>query len=204
MSAEKANRAAAEAGALFDRRLKWLARITWLRTLLFIAAVEVGLVGLLTAHNTKGMIGFAVLLLFGLLAICVTDLQYRITNTKVGLLKEIKLLRLEYLGQPTGQPAASPRESDSASTNLWRSLPLSLGEDVAWYAAMILVATASRLCHGLVTYFDFEWHKCTSGPDRHKLRNLGARRCGHRGDESLLHEHWLGPASVVPLHDQRR
>ncbi len=131
--------------ALFDRRLKWLARITWLRTLLFIVAGEVGLVGLLATHSTKQMIGFAALLLSGFVAVCVIDLQYRITNTKVGLLKEIKLLRLEYLGQPTGQAAASLRKSDIASTNLWRSLPLSLGEDLAWYAALVLLALSGAI-----------------------------------------------------------
>jgi hypothetical protein len=144
--AETAKRVAAEAGALLDRRLKWLARITWLRTLIVIAVGEVGFIGLFMTFSTKGMIGFAVLLLFAIVALCVIDLQYRITNTKVSLLKEIKLLRLEYLGRPTGQAAAPARETVSVTTNLWRTPPLSLREDAAWYVTLILVAAASALC----------------------------------------------------------
>jgi hypothetical protein len=91
------------------------------------------------------MIGFAVLLLFAIVALCVIDLQYRITNTKVSLLKEIKLLRLEYLGRPTGQAAAPARETVSVTTNLWRTPPRSLREDAAWYVTLILVAAAGGL-----------------------------------------------------------
>ncbi len=130
---------------MFDRRLKWLARITWLRTIIVIAVIEVGFIGLFLTVSTKGMICFAVVLLFGIVVTGVIDLQYRIMNTKVGLLKEIKLLRLECLGRPTGQAAAPARETASAGTNLWHTLPLSLREDVEWYLVLILVAAAIAL-----------------------------------------------------------
>jgi hypothetical protein len=61
------------------------------------------------------------------------------------LLKEIKLLRLEHLRRPTGEATAQARETIAASTNLWRTLPLSLGEDVAWYLSLVLVAAAVGL-----------------------------------------------------------
>ena len=55
-------------------------------------------------------------------------------------------MRLEYLGRPTGQAAAPARETVSVTTNLWRTPPLSLREDAAWYVTLILVAAASALC----------------------------------------------------------
>jgi hypothetical protein len=140
--AERASCAAATAGASFHRRLKLLARITWLRILILVAVAIVGLIGFIATSNSKATIGFAALALAGLVAICVVDLQYRITNTKVSLLKEMKFLRLECLGHPSGQTAALSQESDSTSTNLWRTAPLSLREDTLWYGAMILVALA--------------------------------------------------------------
>ncbi len=138
--AEKAKRAAAEAGAWFDARLKWLTRLTWIRQLICTALFAAAIVGFGLASSTKVMIGCAVLGAIAIIVIGVIENQYRITNTKVGLLKEIKLLRLENLGRPTDHVVLRARETSRTDTSFW--LTISPWENTIWFLALILVPAA--------------------------------------------------------------
>jgi hypothetical protein len=139
--ATKADRDVSEANDYFDSRLRRAARITWLSLVIVTAVLEFAIVGFLLTFSTKAIVGFAVLLVISIVLIGVFAIDQRITNTKINLLREIKLLRLEHLGLPTDQTIA-PRRPASTGTCLWQVL--SLRENVAWFLALMLVAAVSN------------------------------------------------------------
>ncbi len=145
--AAKADRDAVEASSYFDSQFRRAARITWLSLIIVIAVLEFAFVGFLLTFSTKAIVGFAILLLVTVVLIGVFSIQHEITNTKISLLREIKLLRLEHLGLPTDQAIAPARKAAPISTSLWHVL--SLRENMAWLLALILVATVSY-------YFTFQ------------------------------------------------
>jgi hypothetical protein len=138
---ETAKRVAAEAGAWFDRRLKWMARLDLLRIIFCVVVLEVAAAGFGLAVSTKAMIAFAVVLVFAVVGIGSAAVQFRITNTKMVLLKEIKLLRLERLGCPADRVIAPPWETVPSSVTIWRTL--SPWESAAWFALLIVIAAVS-------------------------------------------------------------
>jgi len=138
---ETAKRVAAEAGAWFDRRLRWMARLDLLRLMFCLALWEIGVAGLVLAVSTKAMLVCAVVVVLATVGLVGVSVQSRITNAKLALLKEIKLLRLERLGCPTDRAVAPPWETVPTGVTLWRTL--SRWESAAWFTALILVAAVS-------------------------------------------------------------
>ena len=139
--AEKASRDVAQASRLFDSRLKRAARITWLRQAIVIGVFEFAFISFFFCYRREG---------YDRLWRHDGNHPYlggsdfdpvRITNTKISLLREIKLLRLEHLERPTEQ-VASPAEEVSSTGALTRHT-LSLLENMAWLLALTLVAGAS-------------------------------------------------------------
>ena len=140
---ETAKRVTAEAGAWFDKRLKWMARLDFVRIIFCIAVLEIAAAGFGLAVSTKAMLAFAVVLVFAIVGTGIVAIQSRITNAKLALLKEIKLLRLEHLGCPTDHTTAPPWETVPTGVTIWRTL--SRWEGAAWFAVLILVAAVSFL-----------------------------------------------------------
>lgn len=140
--AAKADCDAAEANSYFDSQLRRDARIMfWCRFIIVTAVLEFAFVGFVLTFSTKAMIGFAVVLVATVVLIGVFSIQYAVTNTKLNLLREIKLLRLEHLGLPTDRTIAAARKASLARPPMWRVL--SLRENSVWLAALILVAVVS-------------------------------------------------------------
>ncbi len=138
---DTAKRVTAEAGAWFDTRLKWMARLDLFRLIFCIAVLEIAAAGFGLAVSTKAMLAFAVVLVFAIAGIVGVAVQSRITNAKLVLLKEIKLLRLERLGCPADRAVAPPWETVPTGVSIWRTL--SRWESAAWFVVLILVAAAS-------------------------------------------------------------
>jgi hypothetical protein len=134
----KADRDAAAATSVFDAQLRRGARITLFCYLFVIALLEFAFVGFILTFSTKALVGFAILLVITIVLIVLFSIQYEISNTKLSLLREIKLLRLERLGMPSDQTIAPIRKAAPTGTSLWHVL--SPRETAAWFLALILVA----------------------------------------------------------------
>jgi hypothetical protein len=141
MDPQKANRLAAEAGSRFDARIKRDARITWLSFIVVMAVFEFAFVGFVFAFSTKMIVGSAILVVITIVLIISFDIQHRITNTKISLLRDIKLLRLAHWGLPSDQVIAPAREARSTDASLLHAL--SLRETRAWFLTLMLVAATS-------------------------------------------------------------
>jgi hypothetical protein len=140
MDSQKARRLATEAGSWFNARIKRDARITWLSVGLVVAVFEFAIIGFFLACNTKMTVGFAVLMVFALVFIVSFELQHRITNTKISLLRDIKLLRLERGGLPSGQVLAPAQETRPSDASLLHAL--SPRETLVWFLGFLLIAFA--------------------------------------------------------------
>jgi hypothetical protein len=140
--AEKAGRDATEANSYFDSQLRRHARITWLSMIFVIAVLECAFVGFVLTFSTKALVGFAIVLVVTVVLIGMVSTWYEITNTKISLLREIKLLRLEHLGLPPDRTIQPAREAARTSTSLWRVL--SLRENMAWLLTLILIAAVTN------------------------------------------------------------
>ncbi len=139
--AEKAKRLALDVVPWFDARLKRAARRAWLFKMLGVVIFEFALVGFCFSFGMKSLIGFATLLVAVLIAAGVWAIEHSITNTKIGLLKEMKLMRLERLGLPGDDLSSAARNSAVTNTSLWSAL--SARESAAWFLALIFVAAVS-------------------------------------------------------------
>jgi len=139
--AEKAENEASRARRWFDSRLKWSGRISWMRIILVVVAFEFAFTNFLVADSTRAMIGYAAMMAITIVLVGVIAVQSWVAGTKIGLLKEIKLLRLECLGQPTEQVALSDLGAFSMTASTRRAL--SVREYIAWFVALMVVAGAS-------------------------------------------------------------
>jgi hypothetical protein len=155
LDAGKATRDADEANAYFDAQLKRDARLNfWCRMIFAAALLEFAAIGFILTFSVKAMIGFAVLLLVAVVLICVFSIQYLVVNTKLNLLREIKLLRLERLGLPSDATTVQARRAGLSSMRTWRVL--SLRESLAWLAGLLVVSgvvaysTAQLMAWGLL------------------------------------------------------
>jgi hypothetical protein len=134
----KADRAATEASSYFDAQLRRGARITWCCYIIVIALLEFAFVGFILTFSAKAIVGFAIMLVITVVLIVLFSIQFEITNTKLSLLREIKLLRLERLGMPSDQTIAPVRKAAPTGTSLWHVL--SPRENMTWLTALILLA----------------------------------------------------------------
>ena len=139
--AEKAENEAQRARRWFDSRLKWSGRFTWMRMILFIALFEFACASFVDAVSTKAMIGYAAMMVITLVLVGVIAVQSWVAGTKIGLLREIKLLRLECLGRPTEQVAPPDLEAFPMTVSTRRAL--SVREYSAWLLLLMVVAGAS-------------------------------------------------------------
>jgi hypothetical protein len=139
--AAKAARDAVEATSYFDARLRRGARYTWLNLIIAVALLEFAFLGFGLTFSTKAIVGFAMMVVVTVVLIVRFAIGHEIANTKISLLRETKLLRLEHLGLPADQAVAPPRKVARTSTSLWRVL--SLRENAAWIVIMAAVAFAS-------------------------------------------------------------
>jgi len=139
--AEKAENEVERARRWFDSRLRWSGRIAWMRLILVVAVCVFALTNFMVAVSTRAMIGYAALMVITIGGVGTIAVQSWVAGTKIGLLKEIKLLRLECLGRPAGQVAPTA----------WREFPLTPAtrralsgwEYTAWLLALMVVAGAS-------------------------------------------------------------
>ncbi len=139
--AEKAENEANQARRWFQSRLKWSARFSWMRIILCIAAFEFAAGIFINASSTRAMIGFAAMMVITVGLVGAIGVQSWVAGTKIALLREIKLLRLECLGRPAGQAAVTDwRESPLISST---RRALSIGEYIAWFLLLLAVAFAS-------------------------------------------------------------
>jgi hypothetical protein len=139
--AGKANRAAIEASSYFDAQLRRHARVAWCCFIIVIAALEFAFIGFLLTFSMKAMAGFAILLVVTVILIGIFSIGFEIANTKIILLREVKLLRLEHLGLPADQNIAPVWKAVPVYNSIWHVLPLR--ENLVWFAALILVAIVS-------------------------------------------------------------
>ena len=105
--AEKAENDANRASRWFDSRLKWSGRFAWMRIILVIVVFEFAFINFVVAVSTKAMIGYAAMMVITIVLVGTIAVQSWVAGTKISLLREIKLLRLECLGRPTEQVASS-------------------------------------------------------------------------------------------------
>ena len=105
--AEKASNDAAQASRWFDSRLKWSGRFAWMRIILVVVVFEFAFVKFYGAASTRAMIGYAAMMVITIIFVGVIGVQSWVASTKISVLREIKLLRLECLGRPTEQVASS-------------------------------------------------------------------------------------------------
>jgi hypothetical protein len=138
--AEKADRDVDAANSIFDSQLKRGARITLCCYLFVIALLEFAFVGFVLTFSTKALVGFAILLVITIVLIVLFSIQFEISNTKLSLLREIKLLRLERMGMPSDQTIAPIQKTTPTGASLWHVL--SLRENMTWFVALILLALA--------------------------------------------------------------
>jgi hypothetical protein len=136
--AEKARSEADRARRWFDSRLKWSGRFTWIRTILFIAVFEFAVANFVMAASTKAMIGYAAVIVISLVLVGTIAVQSWVAGTKISLLREIKLLRLERLGQSTEEIIPSGWGWFSVTPSTRRAL--SAMEYTAWFLALIVIA----------------------------------------------------------------
>lgn len=144
MDAEKTERLAAEAVSWFESRQRWLARSMYASILAMTAVVELGFAGFVVTYSTKGLLVFTVLLLVGIGFVMLSRLEYVVMSTKIGVLKEIKLLRLESRDDTSVPGPPSSEAADAArrlSASVWKVL--SRGENLAWIVAVAVVAMAT-------------------------------------------------------------
>ena len=139
--AEKAKRLGSDVGGWFDARLKRAARRLWLFAMVGVVVFEFAYFGFWFSFGTKSLIGFATLLVAVILIAGIWAIEHSITNTKISLLKEMKLMRLERLGLPGDDITSTARKSAVTGTSAWSAL--SSRENVAWLLALILAAAAS-------------------------------------------------------------
>jgi hypothetical protein len=141
LDADKANSDANRASRWFDSRLKWSERSMLMRIILVVVVFEFACVQFYGAATTKAMIGYAVVMAVTSILVGTIAIQSWVASTKISMLREMKLLRLDFLGQPKGQVAASALGAVPTTASTRRAL--SLGEYIAWLLALIAVAGAT-------------------------------------------------------------
>jgi hypothetical protein len=139
--ADKASNDANRASRWFDSRLKWSGRFAWMRIILVVVVFEFAFVKFYGAVSTKAMIGYAAMMIITIVLVGVIGVQSWVAGTKIRVLREIKLLRLECQGRPTGQVAASALGAFPMMGSTRRAL--SRWEYIAWLLALTVVAGAS-------------------------------------------------------------
>ena len=139
--ADKASNDANRASRWFDSRLKWSGRISWMRLILVVVVFEFAFVKFYGAASTRAMIGYAAMMVITIILVGVIAVQSWVASTKISVLREIKLLRLECLGRPTEQVALSALEAFPIVASTRRAL--SFWEYIAWLLALTVVAGAS-------------------------------------------------------------
>ncbi len=141
LDADKASNDANRASRWFDSRLKWSGRIAWMRIILVVVVFEFAFVKFYGAASTKAMIGYAAMMVITIVLVGTIGVQSWVASTKISVLREIKLLRLECLGRPTEQVASSALGAFPMIASTRRAL--SLWEYIAWLLALMVVAGAS-------------------------------------------------------------
>jgi hypothetical protein len=189
--AEKADGNAVEASSYFDAQLKRAARIMWFSGIVVIVLLQFAFVGLVLTFNTKAIAAFAVVLVVAILLILTFSIQYEIKSTKIILLRELKLLRLEQLGLPTDQTIVSARKAASTSNALWRVL--SLRETAAWFLALLLISTGSNQ----VTFHLMSWGITMTDESQVRLSPDGSGASVHK--ISYRHQYLL-PLTSITFH----
>jgi hypothetical protein len=142
--AQKAKRLAAEAVAWFQTRLKWIERLTQAYLLACAVVMAFALTRFVHATSTKAIVGFAILLLAALETSILIKLWYWIMNAKIGVLKDVRQLRLENLARPTDSGGAPPAETTVSPQSL--SHAVSRWERRAWTVSTVLAAGVMALC----------------------------------------------------------
>jgi hypothetical protein len=139
--ADKASNDADRARRWFDSRLKWSGRISWVRIILVLIVFEFALVNLVDAVSTRAMIGYAAMMVITIVLIGAIAVQSWVSGTKISLLREIKLLRLECLGRPAAQDASSALKAFSKTTSTrWA---LGFWEFIIWILITAMIGGAS-------------------------------------------------------------
>lgn len=139
--AAKAENEANQARRWFESRLKWSGRFAWMRIILVIVAFEFFLTSFVTAASTRAMIGYAAGMVITLVLVGTIAVQSWVAGTKISLLREIKLLRLECLGRPAEQAAPTDWKESPVTPSTRRAL--SVREYSAWFLALVVIAGAS-------------------------------------------------------------
>jgi hypothetical protein len=139
--ADQASEDANRASRWFDSRLKWAGRFAWMRIILVVVVFEFAFVKFYGAVSTRAMIGWAVVMVVTITGVGTIAVQSWVAGTKISVLKEIKLLRLECLGRPTEQVASSALGTFPVIAPPRRAL--SWREYIAWLLALMVVAGAS-------------------------------------------------------------
>ena len=101
--AARAENEANQARRWFESRLKWSGHFAWMRIILVVVVFEAALTNFTMAGSTRAMVGYAATMTITLVLVGVIAVQSWVAGTKISLLREIKLLRLECLGRPAEQ-----------------------------------------------------------------------------------------------------
>jgi hypothetical protein len=138
---EKAENEASRARRWFDSRIRWSARLTWMRIIFVMVFFEFAFINFFFAVGARAMIGYAAMMAISLGLLGAIGVQSWVANSMLILFREIKLLRLDCLGRQTEQlAAASSAQSPKFASH---KKVISIWERFAWILAMILIAIAS-------------------------------------------------------------
>lgn len=149
--AEKADAVRKESTADFRKKMQWAERIMWIYLL---ACVVVGVLTLNAfgaSDDTKTLLTCLLVLVVVYETTVLMKLWYVIAGTKIGVLKEIKQLRLEVSQLATAAGVASPSDVLSAKYEPVRGA--SKLERRVWLVVLIVAAAvASSAAHG-----EYDW-----------------------------------------------
>lgn len=140
--AQRGESEASRARRWFDTRLKRSGRIAWIRIIVVAAVFAAALARFNVAESTRAMIGYATLMVITMVLVSAICVQSWVAGVRIGLLREIKLLRLDCLCRPTEPVTQLDSEGFSnAGSTRWS---LSVQEWIAWLVLLAVVASASQ------------------------------------------------------------
>lgn len=138
---ERAQKVKEEAAKMFGAKLARVERVTWAYLAGCAALGVFAGVRFFSGAATKELIIYGVLFLLAIETQVLIKLWYWIMNSKLGVLKELKQMRLE-AGEPSSQPPPpAAEETDESAARLSAAAPgLSTWERRAWLIGIIVIA----------------------------------------------------------------
>ncbi len=161
-----------ELAAMFSAKLRMVERFMWIHLVILAGLIVFSIQRFLGSTTTKGQIMYLGIFILAMATQVLIKLWYWVVNTKIGVLKEIKQLRLEMAMAERTKPLPGGSDVDASLKD--RVTGLHKRERMIWWIGLVAVAVGVSLFFtpGRVVFprrgFDFagtqadEWH--ISGP----------------------------------------